>query len=546
MGTPSSVQSPNSIVNTGQGVIWANPSAAAGSGVGSSEVLGIVSFSITSNVASFVTSTNNSFFIAGQTVTLINFFVGTYFNGQLVTILSSGLSSTTFSVVFSHADVASTQDIGLALPSTTYATAAYAPYIIPTLSGGAVAYTSPIGPDPAPVSRSGHTIGLSPYSMYASLRFAYGFNGDPFGQVHAILTTTTCEIPTLPLGAVVTGIYPVATGTAIGGTSFFVSWTSESIAHTYGFFLNGTNEVGPSMGTDLSILSTTTFTHTAYVTSVGGLPGNPWGDSIQDFGIAVAYTYSSGTPVPVNQIRTLSATNFNLALAANSSVTGVKVNMVSGLIGGSGTTLTAQLTLNGTPIGNVKSFTIGDWATPYSLGSDWDLWGVPNNYLTALNVNGATGLGVNIGGELPSSTLTQLDLNSLTLQVFSILTLTLPSFSLMATYSSQGDVAAIPTASLQIIPSTIYYGTPITLVWNTSGIIQVEITANNGVDPAIDSGLMSTTGLGTFFLPNGVSVTTVFTLSAYDTVDHVAVTTSIQATVLDSGFGLGFGTTFSS
>jgi hypothetical protein len=69
------------------------------------------------------------------------------------------------------------------------------------------------------------------------------------------------------------------------------------------------------------------------------------------------------------------------------------------------------------------------------------------------------------------------------------------------------------------------------LLWNTGNIVQIEITANNGIDPPIDTGLVDTQGSGTFDIPGGLSVSTTFTMNAYDTIGHLAITTTTPVTI---------------
>lgn len=71
----------------------------------------ITSFSISGNVVTFQ-SVNP--FVVGNTVTISELTTGTYLNGQTLTILSAGQSSTQFEANFPHANVISTADHGRA------------------------------------------------------------------------------------------------------------------------------------------------------------------------------------------------------------------------------------------------------------------------------------------------------------------------------------------------------------------------------------------------------------------------------------------------
>ena len=86
------------------------------SGVNCAFAAPITSFSITSNVVTFQTTTNN--FIAGEQVQISGLGIGTYLNGQVLTVVQTGLSNTQFSASsasFTHADVAPTTDAGTAI-----------------------------------------------------------------------------------------------------------------------------------------------------------------------------------------------------------------------------------------------------------------------------------------------------------------------------------------------------------------------------------------------------------------------------------------------
>ena len=81
------------------------------SGGSCSSTAPITSFSITSNVVTF--QAQNSF-VAGQKLQISGLSTGTYLNGQTLTVLPTGLSSTQFASNFTHPDVSSTADLGTA------------------------------------------------------------------------------------------------------------------------------------------------------------------------------------------------------------------------------------------------------------------------------------------------------------------------------------------------------------------------------------------------------------------------------------------------
>jgi len=74
----------------------------------------ITSFSITSNIVTFQ-ATNQ--FTPGQAVLISDLTTGTYLNGLTLTVLATGLSGSQFECYFPFANVASTNDLGNAVPA---------------------------------------------------------------------------------------------------------------------------------------------------------------------------------------------------------------------------------------------------------------------------------------------------------------------------------------------------------------------------------------------------------------------------------------------
>lgn len=81
-------------------------------GANCSSVAPITSFSITSNVVTIQAANN---FVPGEQVQISGLSVGTYLNGQTLTVLAAGLTSGQFEANFTHANVGSTVDSGTAL-----------------------------------------------------------------------------------------------------------------------------------------------------------------------------------------------------------------------------------------------------------------------------------------------------------------------------------------------------------------------------------------------------------------------------------------------
>jgi hypothetical protein len=121
----------------------------------------INSYTIAGNVVTFQTSAQN--LAAGQQLTLFNFPTSTFFNGQTVTVASTGLSPTSFQVPFLHANVASTTEaasgIGngtvtiVSIPLCSQTTVTTNPNCDPSnpidaVGFGTVIATIPVGPQP--------------------------------------------------------------------------------------------------------------------------------------------------------------------------------------------------------------------------------------------------------------------------------------------------------------------------------------------------------------------------------------------------------------
>lgn len=86
----------------------------------------------------------------------------------------------------------------------------------------------------------------------------------------------------------------------------------------------------------------------------------------------------------------------------------------------------------------------------------------------------------------------------------------LPSFALMASYSTSGDpLPPSATVVFTVTPSTTTSGTSLTLSWTTTSVSSIRFIANNGVDPIFNSGLItSSLSSGSYTYPSGFSITT--------------------------------------
>jgi hypothetical protein len=403
---------PTTIQSQGPGIPWQDSGAATNTGFGSNQVALITGFSISDGVVTFETA--NQSLVEGQSVVISGLGTGTYLNGETLTVESP--SATSFQAEFAHADVTETLDFGQATPTTQFAYAQNVGYAPP--AGQFTVFAFPAGNQPGVTKTSGTCFGasLAPWSFIAGNGYGSGVNGCPLFMEPAEWESTSVGIPSLPAGAVVQSIVPAAVGTSYvndgGGATFFdVDYPSGS----YRFTLNGSLDTGaPDLGTDLSVLNGTSFAVTVTNTEDSD-PGeaSTFGCDVSFYGVAINYT-APGTPISPTQLQTLAATNCGLNIPSEAPVTAVTVNLQTGMQYGAAATLLVQLTLNGAPVGSPKGLPVGPWATEYTLEDTIQGWGLVG--LIGSQVNGATGLGVNVSGNLPQDA--QVNLNDLNGEVF--------------------------------------------------------------------------------------------------------------------------------
>lgn len=109
----------------------------------------------------------------------------------------------------------------------------------------------------------------------------------------------------------------------------------------------------------------------------------------------------------------------------------------------------------------------------------------------------------------------------------------LVAFGLVASFSPLGDTSLPPQASLESVPATTHAHVSITLLWNTVNVGQVQITGNNGIDSAFDTGLLATSGTGAFVIGNGFTATITLVLHCFDKVGN-PLPVSSQTTIIIS------------
>jgi hypothetical protein len=169
--------------------------------------------------------------------------------------------------------------------------------------------------------------------------------------------------------------------------------------------------------------------------------------------------------------------------------------------------------------------------TTMTFGSSTDLWGMP--WSTASPIN-ASNFGFTVQASNPNTHAVAYEVSEVQVTVYytNIITNPVPSFALIPAYSTNGDEGLTPTAVLTVSPSSALSGQPVTLIWNTTNVAYVDITA-----PAFNTGYLSTTGTGIYFVASGFDVggsppheTITFTLAAYDSNKHAIIVDSVPLT----------------
>jgi hypothetical protein len=122
--------------------------------------------------------------------------------------------------------------------------------------------------------------------------------------------------------------------------------------------------------------------------------------------------------------------------------------------------------------------------------------------------------------------------------------MTLPGFSLIASFSTQGDTSLPPEAVMYAVPASVASHQSVNLLWDTLNVAYVRITGNNFVDyqtppppgsaAGFDTGFISTSGSGLYAVGNGFTAGIVLTLQAYDQSQVPIVGVSSSATIVVS------------
>src|SRR5271157_1103532 len=108
----------------------------------------------------------------------------------------------------------------------------------------------------------------------------------------------------------------------------------------------------------------------------------------------------------------------------------------------------------------------------------------------------------------------------------------LPGFSLIAVASSHGDTNLPSTATFSAVPSTTSAGHEVSLVWSSVNVASIRIFGTNGTD-SLDTGVLGTSGSGTFLVVGGFQDSITLNCFAYDPHGNVATTQTLVVTILE-------------
>ena len=287
-------------------------------------------------------------------------------------------------------------------------------------------------------------------------------------------------------------------------------------------------------------------TFTATVVDTAGSPTPPTGAVVFQFDL-VGFGTPNLVTLTCNVFSISATTSVATYIGANSFSPGTIVN-ITGFAGGF-----AQF--NGTNLvvasANANQFTVSRSMTAQSqVNQD----GVATSTNTAQCQASTTVMPVGVhtvmatyggdGGHQGSSS----SLQQQVVNVAATNVVELPGFTLIASFSTQGDTSLPPQATLNAIPSTVAHNTSVSLLWDTLNVAYVRITGNNHVDyvngnaPCItppfstngfDTCFLSTSGSGLYVVGNGFTSNITLTLQAYDSSQTAipGLTSSVSITV---------------
>jgi DNA-binding beta-propeller fold protein YncE len=207
----------------------------------------ITGFSITNNVVTFTAANSLQ---AGMSVTIAGLSTGTYLNGQTLTVLSSGLSSTQFEAAFTNSNVLFTSDSGTAAELTSTIPVGTAPVWADLASALNEVVVANEGNGTSPGSVSIVDISLCSPSSLPNNR-----NCDPNNPIDA--TTFGHVVATVPVG-----INPIMVSVLSDFTRAYVANAGQA---NLPCAANGVAVAGVSTACTVSVVNLTSNTVTATI-----------------------------------------------------------------------------------------------------------------------------------------------------------------------------------------------------------------------------------------------------------------------------------------
>jgi hypothetical protein len=406
---------PANVTSVGTGIPWQLPSLATDTGTGVSQQALITSVAISGNVVTFHTVALLHPYVAGQSVSISGMAISTFLNGAVLVVLP-GATTTQFTANYSHANLATVTDVGVAQSDASVGYT-LAQNVVPTPPPGTGHYQMFF---PAKLQGGGQTSGVeivfhTPYGYTVSGNACAGFSGNSFSPT--LSSSAVLPTPVLPTGAAIATISLVVMGqkTIPSGYSALISLSAHhtgDIGDFATFSLNGSwSKYTYPLGSDLTVLNGTSFLFK--VQSSDYTQQVSYSGSVTACGVLVDFTMPTGTPPTSGVLQTLTGINCGIVIPSGASITGLQVNFTSGLDYGTSSVLSVQLTASGTPVGTAKSVSVAAWPTEYVLGGPTDKWG------SSLSTSADAGtVGVNVSGTVAANS--QVDLNALAITVWYI------------------------------------------------------------------------------------------------------------------------------
>ena len=106
-----------------------------------------------------------------------------------------------------------------------------------------------------------------------------------------------------------------------------------------------------------------------------------------------------------------------------------------------------------------------------------------------------------------------------------------PGFAFIALQSSQGDGVTPPWAVFSAIPPSVAPEGALSIVWSGVNIVSVRILGNNGTD-SIDTGVLLSSGSGTYMISHGFHDTITLTCLAFDVNNNAITSQALTVTVM--------------